>query len=197
MASISKDATGNRSIQSVGNDRKRRTIRLGKCSLRQAEAVKVHVERLVHAIITGHPVDPETSRWLVSIDAKLADRLAAVGLTEKRDASTLAAFIDSYIAMRTDVKEGTQMLYGQTRRNLLAFFPADKQLASFNRGDADAWRLNLKEQELAENTIRRRCGRAKQFFNAAVRRKLISENPFSESSEQCAGESREVLFRQT
>jgi hypothetical protein len=32
VASISKDATGNRSIQFVGKDRKRRTIRLGKCS---------------------------------------------------------------------------------------------------------------------------------------------------------------------
>jgi len=141
VASISKDARGNRSLQFVGRDRKRRTVRLGKCSQRQAEAVKVHVERLVHASITGHLVDPDTSRWLSSIDDKLADRLARVELTEKRDASTLEAFLDSYIAARTDVKAGTQMLYGQTRRNLLAFFPADKQLASFTPGDADAWRL--------------------------------------------------------
>jgi hypothetical protein len=46
---------------------------------------------MVHAIVTGHPVDPNTSRWLVSIDVKLADRLAAVELIEKRDASTLVA----------------------------------------------------------------------------------------------------------
>ena len=87
MASISKDPKGNRSIQFVGNDRKRRTIRLGKCSQRQTEAVKVHVERLVHACITGHPVDSDTARWLVSIDAKLADRLAGVGLRTQHHVS--------------------------------------------------------------------------------------------------------------
>ena len=194
VASISKDATGNRSIQFVGKDRKRRTIRLGKCSQRQAEAVKVHVERMVHAIVTGHPVDLDTSRWLVSIDVKLADRLAAVELIEKRDASTLAAFLDSYIAARTDIKPGTKMLYGHTRRNLLAFFPEDKQLAAFTLGDADAWRLFLKEQGLAENTIRRRCGRAKQFFNAAVRRKLITENPFSDLRSNVQGNPERFHF---
>ncbi|MGZ0174307.1 MAG: tyrosine-type recombinase/integrase [Planctomycetales bacterium] len=194
MASISKDPKGNRSIQFVGKDRKRRTVRIGKCSQRQAEAVKVHVERLVHACITGHPVDPDTARWLVSIDDKLADRLAAVGLTEKRDASTLAAFLDSYIAARTDVKPGTKMLYGQTRRNLLAFFPEDKQLSAFTLGDADAWRLFLKEQGLAENTIRRRCGRAKQFFNAAVRRKLVGENPFADLKSNVMGNPEKFYF---
>jgi site-specific recombinase XerD len=149
---------------------------------------------MVHAIVTGHPVDLDTARWLVSIDVKLADRLAAVELIEKRDASTLAAFIDTYIAMRTDVKAGTQMLYGQTRRNLLEFFPADKQLVSFTRGDGDAWRLSLKEQGLAENTIRRRCGRAKQFFNAAVRRKLITENPFSDLKSNVHGNPERFYF---
>lgn len=180
MASISKDARGNRSIQFVGKDRKRRTVRLGKCSQRQAEAVKVHVERLVHAKITGHPVDPETSRWLTQVDETLTDRLARSGLIEARDRSTLGAFLDSYISQRTDVKSGTKMLYGRTRRNLLDFFPADKELTSFTAGDADAWRLFLREQGLGENTIRRRSGRAKQFFQAAVRSKLISENVFAD-----------------
>jgi integrase len=96
--------------------------------------------------------------------------------------------------MRTDVKPGTQMLDGQTRRNLLAFFPADKQLVSFTRGDGDAWRLSLKEQGLAENTIRRRCGRAKQFFNAAVRRKLIPENPFSDLKSNVHGNPERFYF---
>ncbi len=194
MASISKDARGNRTIQFVAKDRKRKSIRLGKCSQRQAEAVKVHVERLVHATITGHPVDPDTARWLIGIDGTLADRLAAVELIERRDATTLAAFLDAYMALRTDVKDGTQMLYRQTRRNLLSFFPADKPLASFTRGYADAWRLHLKNEGLAENTVRRRCGRAKQFFNAAVRRKLIPENPFSDLKSNVHGNPERFAF---
>ena len=194
MASITKDARGNRTIQFVGIDRKRRSIRLGKCSQRQAEAIKVHVERLVHATMSRHPADPDTSRWLAQIDTQLADRLSRVGLIPKRDATTLLAFLDAYIAMRSDVKPGTRMLYRQTRRNLLSFFAADKPLSSFTPGDADAWRLHLKEQALAENTIRRRCGRAKQFFNAAVRRKLIPENPFADLKSNVHGNPERFYF---
>ena len=146
VASISKDKRGNRSIQFIGTDRerKRKTVRVGKCSQRQAEAVKVHVERLVHAKITGHPPDADTARWLTTIDDKLADRLARVGLIDKRDASTLKEYLDAYVASRTDVKPGTRTQYGQACRHLLNFFPAEKQLASFTPGDADAWRLHLR-----------------------------------------------------
>lgn len=35
-------------------------------------------------------------------------------------------------------------------------------------------------KRLQENTIRRRCGRARQLFAAAVRHRLIARNPFSE-----------------
>ena len=36
----------------------------------------------------------------------------------------------------------------------------------------------MDHEKLADNTVRRRCGIAKQFFQAAVRRRLIAENPF-------------------
>lgn len=35
-------------------------------------------------------------------------------------------------------------------------------------------------QGLSDNTVRRRCGIAKQFFRDAVRRRMITENPFGE-----------------
>ena len=38
----------------------------------------------------------------------------------------------------------------------------------------------LQNEQPAENTIRRRCGIAKQFFRAAQRRGLIDSNPFAE-----------------
>jgi integrase len=91
----------------------------------------------------------------------------------------LAAFIDGYIAKRTDVKGATATVYGHTRRNLVEFFGADKPLPAITPGDADEFKLYLLEQGLAEDsTVRRRCGIAKQFFNAAWRRKLIYDNPF-------------------
>lgn len=36
------------------------------------------------------------------------------------------------------------------------------------------------EQNLSDNTVRRRCGIAKQFFKAAVRKGLSSKNPFAD-----------------
>jgi integrase len=64
---------------------------------------------------------------------------------------------------------------------LVDFFGTGKRLRDITAGDADAWRIWLAKQEgLAENTVRRRSGIAKQFFRAAVRRKLLVENPFAD-----------------
>lgn len=173
MASISRETNGRRIIQFVGADRKRRSIRLGKVSQRVAEAVKVRVEQLVSANITGHAVENETARWVATVDIALHDRLAAAGLVPKRASATLAGFIDGYIKTRSDVKTSTMLVYGHTRRNLIEHFGPNKLLRDITRGDADEWRLDLIGQKLADNTVRRRCGIAKQFFTAAVRRELI------------------------
>ena len=104
---------------------------------------------------------------------------------------TLAAFLDSYIAKRSDVKGGTAIVYGHTRRCLVEYFGADKPLAEITPADADDWRrwLGLAKNEddpkaggqgLSDNTVRRRCGIARQFFRDAVRRRLIAESPFAE-----------------
>ena len=84
MASISKQPNGRRTIQFVGNDGKRRSIRLGKCSQRLAETVQVKVEHLAAAQATGGALDGETARWVAGIDDVLHARLAAVGLVHKR-----------------------------------------------------------------------------------------------------------------
>ena len=178
MASITRESNGRRVIQFVAPDKRRRSIRLGKVSQRAAEAVKFRIEQLVTAQITGHAPDDETARWLAALDSVMSDKLAAVGLAPKRPTATLAGFIDGYIASRDDVKRGTTVVYGQTRRNLVGFFGDKKPLRDITPGDADAWRLFLIGLGLADNTVRRRSGMAKQFFGAAVRRKLIGENPF-------------------
>ena len=65
------------------------------------------------------------------------------------------------------------------RRNLLDQLGADRLLVSVTPGDADEFRVDLLGK-LGENTVRRNCGRAKQFFPAAIRKKLITENPFAD-----------------
>src|SRR5262249_45750323 len=108
MAGISHDKeTGRRTIQFVGQDGKRRSIRLGRVSSKVAEEVRRRVEYLYAARTNGTAPDPDTVRWLASIGDELHSRLAAVGLVDERQAATkhqLKPFIDAYIAGRTDAK---------------------------------------------------------------------------------------------
>ena len=44
MASISRDVNGNRAIQFVAGDRRRRTVRLGKIPLKAVREIKTKIE---------------------------------------------------------------------------------------------------------------------------------------------------------
>jgi integrase len=183
MASISHDKkTGRRMIQFTGPDGKRRSIRLGKASRRYADMVKPKVEDLVAARITGGSPCDETSRWLADLDEGMLKKLAAVDLIELKPEQQgqiiLEPFLDDYINRRTDVKKSTRTVLSHTRRNLVEYFGPDKAIRDITPGDADEWANYLRESGLAENTVRRRCGIAKQYFRAAIRKKYIQENPF-------------------
>ena len=180
MASVNNESNGRKTIQFVGGDGKRRSIRLGKVSKRHAESVKLKVEDLAASALTGHAPSDETSRWVASLDQTMNDKLVAVGLAQRRARATLAAFIDDYITSRRDVKESTRTVLRRVRRYLVEYFGERKPLRDITPGAADKWRLSLLGKGLADNTIRRSSGVAKQFFTAAVRQHLIAENPFAD-----------------
>lgn len=181
MASIARDPNGRKRLLFHGSDGKRRCIRLGKVTQRQAESIKLRVENLVSASLTGHACDDETARWVASLSNALHDKLAAAGLVVKRQSATLAAFLDEYLESRKDIKASTRLVLGHTQRCLVEYFGAEKPLRDITRGDADRWRTWLiSDQELADNTVRRRCGIAKQYFKAAQRSKLVSINAFDD-----------------
>ena len=142
MASVIRDKNGRKQIGFTAGDGTRKSLRLGKATLRQAEAVKVRVEQLVMASagITG-VVDDETAKWLTGLDEVMYGKLAAVGLVAPRISARLVEFIDGYIKERGDVKPGTATFYGHTRRNLIDYFGADKSLREITPGEADQWRL--------------------------------------------------------
>lgn len=182
MASITRQPGGRRLIQFAGPDRKRQTLRLGVMPQRMAEAIKVRVEQLVASANSNHAVDDATADWLAGLDDGMLSKLAAVGLIPRRaTAGPLQSFLDGYISVRGDTKPGTRLVYGHTARNLIEFFGAGRPLRDISPGDADEWRLWLKtNQNLSENTARRRSGIAKQFFRAAVRKHLLPTNPFAD-----------------
>ncbi len=181
MASIGKDSNGRKRILFLASDGSRKTIRLGKCNLKQAETFKLKLETLISGRYTG--IDNETARWIADLPDDIHCKLAAVGLVTARAKTinlTLATFLDEYKESRIDVKESTKTVYDRTSGHLIKHFGADMPLNEITPADADAWRLYLVKHGLAQNTINRSCGIARQFFRAALRRKLIAENPFSE-----------------
>ena len=181
MATIGHDSGGRRRVLFVARDGSRKTVRLGKCSERDAQQICRHIEALVAANIASQPIPRETAVWLASIGDTLHSRLTRAGLVEPRaevDAVKLALFIDSYIASRIDTKPQTVINLKAARRELVNHFGDDKLLAAITAGDADAFRLAALGRGLAENTVRRLCGRARQFFRVAIRREIIHRNPF-------------------
>lgn len=178
MASIARDPNGRKRVLFVAPDGKRKAIRPGRVPQKAAEKVKHKVESPLAAKITGDAIDADTARWVADLPDDLADKLAAVGLIPERHSSRLGEFLERYVQSRIDLKPLSVVMMRQAQTNLVDFFGSDRLLHTITPGDADAWRLYLVQQGLAESTIRRRCGRAKQFFRSAVRHKLISDNPF-------------------
>jgi integrase len=183
MASLSTDKkNGHRLIQFLHPATSdRRTLRLGKMTMREAESFKTKLERVLFCKTAGTTPEAEIAAWVNSLDKRMATKLTELGLIAARTVDTgkpLGRFLDDYFAKRIDVKASTQVAYGRVRRHLVKFFGEDRLLGSVTPGDADDFQLYLQGQGLAENTIRRHIGYARQFFKVALRHKLITENPF-------------------
>lgn len=186
MASICKQSSngklnGRKSIQFTGHDGKRKTLRLGKVPMKTAEGIKMRVEHLLAHRITKHSLDRSTAQWLTEIEPDLLKRLTGVGLIDQRESTRVEDYCEAYFKIReSDTKENTRKKYRNALTYIYEFFTRDKLLKDITPGDCDEWRAWLVGKGLAENTVRKHCAVAKVFFNNAVRKKLIEENPFQD-----------------
>lgn len=192
MASISKQPKGRKTVQFVGGDGKRRSVRLGKVNNKRAEEVKTRIEHLNSAKISGLPIDGDIANWVAKISDELAAKLARAGLIPSREAKAaeaLGPFIASYIAEHgPTVKPATVITWKQCERLLLEHFDPATPLQSITEGHAVGWRTYLLKRhnsrrkqtlhKLSESTIRKRCACARQFFEHATRLRLVECNPF-------------------
>ena len=207
MASVTTEPNGNRIVQLACPDGKRRSIRLGKVSMKQANMVKTRVEELSSARLSRTPLDSQTAEWLGSIDDAIHTKLVKAGLAKERHkvastaADTLAVFVDQFIAGRTDMAEGTIIDYRQAKGLLIEYFKADKSLADITAHDADQFSSWLKgtrktksQKPMAENTVRGHLKNSKLFFGAAVKARLIAENPFKGISSQLVKRPERMAF---
>ena len=191
-------------LQFVGLDKKRKTIRLGRVTAKQAETIKARVEQIIEAKQTGSRLDSHVAEWLGGLPRETHAKLVQYGLADGRaNAVLLGEFLDNFIASRPDVKPATLGSYDRARQSLLAYFSRDRPLGSITPADANAWRVWMKTEgnrrdktnkTMAENTVRRRSGLAKQFFSEAIANRLITENPFAELNANVKGNPKRQFF---
>jgi integrase len=203
VASLSADKSGNRRVQFKGLDGKRHTLYAGKISARAADELKWLVEGILEAADVGVDLSPALAKRLDDLSDDAHAKLVAVGLVNPRakpEAVTLGPFLDAYIEKRTDLKGGTLVFYGHTIENLKRHFGEECRLDEITAGDADDFRRWLAGDDasrqnpkgksakrdstkplkrLAVVTVNRRCVAARTIFRDALRRKLITENPFT------------------
>ena len=186
MASITRESNGRKTIQFVASDKRRRSLRLGKYSMRTAETVRVHVEAILTALSSRSPLDRETAEWIGKIGDDLHAKLAAVHLVEPREPEaaadsvlTLAGLQSAFDASKLKAKPSTRTVWGHTWRNLKECFGEDTAIASITEADAERWAEWLDvEEKLSQPTIRNCRKFARQFFAFAVKKRQLASNPF-------------------
>src|SRR4051812_47000718 len=106
MASISRDKSGNVTIQFVLGG-KRKSVWLGSVTKRDIGLWQRHIEELVAAKKIGRAPYDETATWVAALDDELHRKLSGkAGVVEPRQlepdaapprTNALAPFLDSYI----------------------------------------------------------------------------------------------------
>lgn len=195
MASLSFQDSNNRKgwrIQCRDKTKRKRSIWLGNIAEHRAKEFFDHSKHLIAMAKDRLSPAAATMKWLDELDAELRDKLATAGLCETREQTrardiTLGEWLEAYIGERTDVADGTVASFEKARDNLLDYFGARKKLRSITKPDAKRWRIwlategNKRDKDrttLADATVRRRTGRAKQFFKEAMGRGYCDSNPF-------------------
>ena len=194
MASLSNDPGNRRRIQFVDRDGRRRAVRLGKVPKKSAEQVRGMVERLAAAQLAGHAPDNHTARWVAGLGDVLHGRLAAVGLVARRQTASVGEYARAYVASRTDVAPTTRNHLERAAADLSAVLGERTPLRDVTPAHADEYRRAQLARDVGENTVRRRVGRAKQIFAAAVAGRLLDRNPFEGQKCQVTGNPGQFHF---
>jgi len=179
MASASRDQRGNAVVQFVGIDGKRRSIRLGKISDARVEVFRQRIEQICVAKKHRHVLDGETAEWIIRLSDDFHARLSAVGLTTPRGSAQLGTFLDAYTVGRTDLDDRTVLNMRTEANRLKAYFGVEEDIRAITEADADNFVVWMKTEGYAEATTARNIKRARQFFQSAMRGKLLAENPFA------------------
>tara|TARA_R110002073_G_scaffold59094_6_gene149245 strand:- start:22673 stop:24049 length:1377 start_codon:yes stop_codon:yes gene_type:complete len=181
-----------------------------KTTKKTADSIGAKLDHLANASANNEAPPPSVSEWVSKLNDKQHAKLAGWGLVQPRSnqaAKTVVSLNDwtrRYIK-RGKRKDSTNGQLEDVARNLTTFFGRDKPICEFTAGDAEDFRIWLETEAreatrdetpkgLAKNTVRRRIGRAREFFNLAVKHNLIKANPFADEAVTVSGNPDRQFF---
>ncbi|QDU76442.1 site-specific tyrosine recombinase XerC [Bremerella volcania] len=182
MASIQQRGKGSFLIQFYDKDGRKRGVSISRSTKKFANNLAMHIEAINGANRSGHPLDGSTAQWLSEIGDTLAGKLAKVDLIKPRSVKTLGQFLKEYFAERSDWKLSTQIKHNTSRNHLLAHIDESTPLREITEAHADSFVRYLKNDiETMKSTATRSkvLSNVKEYFRAAVRKRLISASPFA------------------
>ncbi len=180
VASLSKNKkNGTFSIQFYTADKKRVTVRIGKVSDRNAEAICRHVEYLNTAHQTGQQPPKETLAWLAGVGPVLRERLAKAGLVEADRRLTFGAFLAGWLDGKkaAGFKPTSMIAWGQTV-TALTILLGDKRLDALTHADGERFRDHMRDKPYRATTVHKRLTHAKGMIEDAMRLGHLDKNPF-------------------
>jgi integrase len=180
MASLSKSTNGTYSIQFLVNG-KRKTIYAGKMEPREANRLCEKVEELARIKNRNGRIEEseDLCKWLSKIiGTKLHDKLVNIGLVEPVGNTQLEAFVDGYIAMRTDLKGSSVQTMKSAKNRIVGIWGATKEIQSITKANVVELRASLLSK-LSSATVARTMKHGRQFLEHAVDSNLIIKNPFA------------------
>lgn len=182
MSSITKLPNGRRAIHFYGHDGKRRTLRLGKVSLKDAERYRVHVDELVSASRFARSPNDETEAWLGIVPDATYRTLQRAGLASSRhgSATKLGDALQAMIDTRKDWKQTQRRAMTTARRHLIEYYGAERLPASITLAEAKAYRHHLIGKKYATATISKQIKCARSYFAFMVESKMIRTNHFTQ-----------------
>ncbi len=159
-------------------DGNRRCLRLPPCRRRIAERVRYEVEEILSSLSLGLSPPQTSIAWLAACDQTMRARMLACGLPAQAICTTLGHACQAAFTLR-QIKPQTRLAYSYGSGALLAHFGPSRDVRSLTPSDALAFRDHLRGLGLADATVRRRCGVARDILSWCEKSAIIGKNPFA------------------
>lgn len=198
MSSLFRRKSGTWAIQYTLNG-KRSTISLGRANRDVRRESQSMLDTLLDCRKYGQEPPAKVIAWLSRIDADIRKTLESSGVIQPEVADTVGH--SNVKALCTLFEErgigdwapSTLRSYRGSIEHINAYF-GDRAAGSVTEGCVDEFITWCQAKGMEKGTIKRICAVARQVFGIALRKKLITSNPFAETKIRVAKKDDRRLF---